>query len=136
MKIFILFAALFITASSIAQKRDTGFQRVDLDKLQKHIDSSTKMMDTLFDQQFKRMQEEQMQQSMEQNNRNLDEFMRMQKEREAKAKKASLIRIGIGILFLGVLIFGWMRKRTSPFAEPGRRKRFCPSKINGKARRA
>lgn len=111
MKNFILFAALFITASSIAQKRDTGFQRVDLDKLQKHIDSSTKMMDTLFDQQFKRMQEEQMQQSMEQNNRNLDEFMRMQKEREAKAKKASLIRIGIGILFLGILIFGWMRKR-------------------------
>ena len=51
------------------------------------------------------------QQMMEQNNRNLDAFMAMQREREAKQKKAMWIRLGLGVLFLGVLIFGVMRRK-------------------------
>jgi hypothetical protein len=101
---------LFITSTSFAQKDTTKF-RVDLDKLKKQIDSSTKMMDSLTNAQFKRMQDEELQRSMEQNSRNLDSFLRLQKEREAKQKKQMYIRLGIGVLFLGVLVVGLMRRR-------------------------
>jgi len=42
--------------------------------------------------------------------RSTDYFVRLQKERRAKEKKNALIRIGIGIVFLIVLIFGLRRR--------------------------
>ena len=65
----------------------------------------------MFDQQYKHLQEQEVQRTMEQNNRNLDEFVRLQREQEAKQKKAMWLRLGLGVFFLGVLVFGLMRKR-------------------------
>jgi len=42
--------------------------------------------------------------------RSADYFVQLQKERRAKEKKNAIMRIGIGILFLIVLIFGLRRR--------------------------
>src|SRR5687768_16558860 len=47
----------------------------------------------------------------EQNTRNLESLMRSMDERRAKEKKAAMIRIGIGVLFLALLVFGLLRRR-------------------------
>ena len=49
----------------------------------------------------------------EQNNRNLDAFVRMQKEEQEKQKKAMWIRIGLGVFFLAILVFGVMRRKKA-----------------------
>lgn len=43
--------------------------------------------------------------------RNLKALVQMQKERENKQKKQAYIRIGLGVLFLSVLVVGIMRRR-------------------------
>ena len=48
---------------------------------------------------------------LEQNNRNLNDFLRYQKELESRQKRNAFIRIGLGILFFGVLVFGLYRQR-------------------------
>lgn len=111
MKRYLLPAILFIAMAAVAQKRDTIYQPIDVEKLKRQVDSSTQMLDTLFDNQLKQMQEREMERTMEQNNRNLESFMQMQKEREAKQKRSNWIRLGVGVLFLGVLIFGIMRRK-------------------------
>lgn len=47
----------------------------------------------------------------EQNLQGLNYLMEQQKARRAKEKRNAIIRIGIGVLFLGVLIVG-LRRRT------------------------
>ena len=47
-----------------------------------------------------------------QNQKNLEQFLTDQKERESKQKKQAIIRIAIGIGLLGLLIFGLLRKRS------------------------
>ena len=118
MKTFFAAVCLMVSLFANAQKTQPKLEHIDNDIMNKQIDSSMKQLDSMnarindgYKQTMHTMDSLNNHLQQEQNNRNLDEFMRMQKEREAKAKKASLIRIGIGILFLGVLIFGWMRKR-------------------------
>ena len=118
MKTFFAAVCLMVSLFANAQKTQPKLEHIDNDIMNKQIDSSIKQLDSMnarindgYKQTMHTMDSLNNHLQQEQNNRNLDEFMRMQKEREAKAKKASLIRIGIGILFLGVLIFGWMRKR-------------------------
>jgi hypothetical protein len=48
--------------------------------------------------------------TMEQNSRNLDHFLQLKKEQDARQKRGALIRIGIGIALLIVMIFGLRRK--------------------------
>lgn len=111
MRKYLLPAILFISVATIAQKRDSIYSPIDLEKLKKQVDSSTQMLDTLFDNQLKRMQDKELERTMEQNSRNLESFIQMQREREAKQKRANWIRVGVGVLFLGVLIFGIVRRR-------------------------
>lgn len=50
-------------------------------------------------------------QSMDQMNQNLNRFVKDMQARDKKAKKEAMIRIGIGVLFLGVLVVGILRRR-------------------------
>jgi hypothetical protein len=43
---------------------------------------------------------------------NADYFLQLQKEQKAKQKKAALMRIGTGVVFLIILIIGLRRKRV------------------------
>lgn len=43
--------------------------------------------------------------------RNTDTILQFQKERNAKQKKAAMIRIGIGVAFLIVLVIGLTRRK-------------------------
>ncbi len=114
-KFLLITAVLFACTVCYAQKDSSpGLLHIDNDKLSKQIDSSMKQMDSInerINNSFKSMDSVYMKQQLEQNNRNLDQFMAMQREREAKQKRSNWIRLGIGVLFLGVLIFGWMRRR-------------------------
>lgn len=49
--------------------------------------------------------------SMESMSRNLDSFVREQKARENREWKRAVLRLGIGIFFLIVFIWGMLRKR-------------------------
>lgn len=111
MKNYLLSVILFISITTLAQKRDTVYSTIDVEKLKKQVDSSTNMLDTLFDNQLKGMQDKQLERTLEQNSRNLETFMQMQKERQEKEKRAMWIRLGVGVLFLGVLVFGIARRR-------------------------
>ena len=114
-KYLLIIAIMFSVTVSCAQK-DTSpkLLHIDNEKLSKQIDSSMKQLDSInerLNNSYKIMDSANRRQMMEQNNRNLDAFMAMQREREAKQKKAMWIRLGLGVLFLGVLIFGVMRRK-------------------------
>lgn len=70
------------------------------------ISSPSSMLDSL----NKATQDQIFKESMEQNSRNLDSFLAMRKEQEAKEKRNAMIRIGIGVLFLVVLVIGLRRR--------------------------
>ena len=110
MKKLLLLIILFAGTAG-AQKKDTGYQQLDPDRLLKQIDSSRKVTDSLMEAQSRRMQEEELQRTLEQNNRNLDSFVQMQREREARAKKAMWMRLGLGVFFAAVLVVGLVRRR-------------------------
>lgn len=74
------------------------------------IDTGQAVTGILQDSVLYKINDSLIKESLEQNNRNLDAFMAMQKEREAKEKKRMYIRIGLGIFFLAVLVFGLIRK--------------------------
>jgi len=120
MKIF--FVALLFSMTTLygsAQKRSQPtLEHIDNEKMQKQIDSSMRELDSMnarindgYKQTMHTMDSVNNHLQQEQNDRNLDEFVRMQKENDAKAKKAMWIRLGLGAFFLGVLIFGLLRRR-------------------------
>lgn len=78
-------------------------QAAELDSIQKVTDSLlTKRRDSIEMARFN-----------EQSSRNLDGLVRVMKEREQKQKQQIWMRLGFGILMLGVLIFGLIRKRKN-----------------------
>jgi parvulin-like peptidyl-prolyl isomerase len=118
MKLLVFIAILFITVGGYGQHQkqpklnDMG---KDLQKMQQQTDSSIKALDSLNahlnDGYKKTMDSVYNHLETEQNNRNMDMFLQMQREQQAKQKKEALLRIGLGVLFLGVLVFGLMRRR-------------------------
>ena len=97
MRKFLLFSFLFFTLNfCYAQNTDSLKQ----DSVTNHVEVKTPYKNSYLD-------------SMDQANmnRNLDNFLAMQKERERKQKQQMYIRIGIGVLFLVVLIVGMTRRR-------------------------
>ena len=110
--IVLLNISLFVTA----QKDSPGkLLKIDNEKMNKEIDSSMKDPEAL----NKRLNDnyksgvDSIYNSLEEkrNQRNLEQFMAMQKEQQAKQKKQMWIRIGLGIFFLIILIVGIMRRR-------------------------
>lgn len=120
MKIF--FVALLFSMTTLygsAQKRSQPtLEHIDNEKMQKQIDSSMRELDSMnarindgYKQTMHSMDSVNNHLQQEQNERNLNEFVQMQKENDSKAKKAMWIRLGLGVFFLGVLIFGLLRRR-------------------------
>lgn len=113
-----LIAVFILSAFYCNAQRDS--LHINNDKLNRQIDSSIKQLDSMnqrinegYKQTMHTMDSINMHLEQERNNRALDSFLRMQKEREEKQKKAMWIRLGIGVLFLGVLIFGLLRRRKT-----------------------
>ena len=117
-----LFVAILfpiVALSADAQKRSQPkLEHIDNQKMQEQIDSSMRELDSMnarindgYKQTMHSMDSVNNHLQQEQNERNLNEFVQMQKENDAKAKKAMWIRLGLGVFFLGVLIFGLLRRR-------------------------
>ena len=116
MKKYLLITAIIFSVTVSSAQKDTSpkLLHIDSKELSKQIDSSMKQLDSInerLNNSYKRMDSVYVRRQIEQNNRNLDTFMAMQREQQAKQKKAMWIRLGIGVLFLGVLIFGLLRRR-------------------------
>ena len=120
MKRYLLITALIFAAILSYGQKDTPIKLLHIDnkKLSKQIDSSMKELDSInarinegYKETMHTMDSINNHLQQQQNERNLDAFLLMQKENEAKQKKAMWIRLGLGVLFLGVLIFGLMRRK-------------------------
>jgi len=119
MKKYLFITAILFSVTTHAQK-DTPVKLLHIDnkKLSKQIDSSMKELDSInarinegYKQTMHTMDSINRHLEEERNKRSLDAFLEMQRERQAKEKKAMWIRLGLGVLFFGVLIFGMMRRR-------------------------
>jgi len=96
---------LFLIAVCAAghARPDSIPQRHDNISLQQALDSSLDLLDRTRQKEWE-----------EKNLSGLEMLMQQQQEREARQKKQALIRIGVGLLFLGVLVFGWVRRKKKP----------------------
>ncbi len=95
----------------------TGFAQIDqkkLDSLSKAIESSAKAFQAWQDS-FDKVQDSIYQSSvrlgLEQNNRNLDNFLAEQKRREEKQRQQAMIRFAVSGVIFAVLIVVLIRKR-------------------------
>ena len=104
-RILVIIAMLSVTAIH-AQKKDST--RINLDKLQRQIDSSTKMMDSLSNASFKRLQNEEMQRSLNSGN---NYFLELLRENERKQRQQMYIRLAMGAVFAAIFAVGIARRR-------------------------
>ncbi|HVT83872.1 MAG TPA: hypothetical protein VHD35_01650 [Chitinophagaceae bacterium] len=99
-KIFIVLV-FFCSLQALAQdsaktKRDTN---------------SVSGFSSLNDSLNKAQQDSIFKETLEQNSRNLDSFLRYREEMRARQKRNVLIRIGLGIFFFIILVIGLNRQR-------------------------
>lgn len=112
MKKLLFITAIIIASSSFAQhKKDTGFVNVDLEKLKKQIDSSNKMMETLGNSMYKRMQAEDVKRMTDNSTRY---FSQLQADRKQKEREAVYRNLILGFSFLVILVIGVFRRRKKP----------------------
>ena len=114
---FLIMCCFYTTAQKHSSPK---LLKIDNEKMKREIDSSMKELDSInarinegYKQTMHTMDSVNNHLQQEQNERNLESFVRMQKERETKKKKAMWLRLGLGVFFLGVLVFGWMRRRKA-----------------------
>ena len=100
---FAFIAISFILSFSLQAQNTDSFVRA--------VDSSTKAMRQRITATEDSLYKMEVQRSLQQNNRNLDRFLADMKEREKREERQMYIRLGIGVLFLAVLIIGLLRKR-------------------------
>jgi len=111
-QIFILlFTIISVTTSAQDLSKSIDSMRRQLSKDMASYDSAKKITDSLVLISNKRFDSVEMARFNEQNSRNLDGLVSMMKEREQKQKQAMWLRLGFGMLMLGVLVFGLVRKR-------------------------
>jgi len=102
-------------------------QRSDMKKLNEDIQKSTeeiKQQNARLDSMNKSINDYMLKQadsinraSMQQyNERNVQSILNWQRESNAKKKRKAYLYIGMGVLFLGVLVFGLLRKRKQNVA--------------------
>jgi septal ring factor EnvC (AmiA/AmiB activator) len=117
--LFILCMLLSITTVAQDLSKDIEKMQREIAKQRAALDSSQKVRDSLLLQGVKKNDSAEMARYMEQNTRNLDSFVKNMKEREQKQKLSNWMRIGAGLLFLAIGIYGVMRKRKPKTGEPG-----------------
>jgi|GEM_PF-3219748 len=86
---------------------------LDIKKLQREIDSTNKITDSLMKASTKRMMDEDVKRMSENNERNLNAWSAMQKERERKQRQSNWIRLAIGGTFLIILIVRFVMRRKN-----------------------
>src|SRR5438105_3236684 len=120
MKIFVVSLLFLMTTLCVSaqKKSQPKLEHIDNEKMQKQIDSSMRELDSMnarinngYKQTMHTMDSVNNHLEEERNRRSLESFMAMQKKQQAKQKKAAWVRIGLGVFFLGVLVFGLMRRR-------------------------
>jgi len=104
----------FILATFLFYFLFTPVYSQNIDSLTRAIDSSSKAFQEV-EKSFQNLQDSlyrvQMQRSLDQNSKTLDSFLAGMKEREKKEKQQMYIRLGLGAVFLTVLIIGLARRR-------------------------
>jgi hypothetical protein len=106
---FLVFTAISITCSAQDISKGVDSMRKQLAKDMASYDSAKKISESLMVVNNKRFDSVE----MARNNRNLDALVSTMRERDQKQKQAMWLRLGFGILMLGVLIFGLLRKRKN-----------------------
>jgi hypothetical protein len=109
--LFILF--LLFSVNVIAQDLSKKIEemRENAARQSRVLDSMRKRTDSMLLEQARISDSINMAAYLAQNNRNLDALVKNMKERERKQQQGMWLRIGAGILFLGIGIYGVMRKR-------------------------
>ncbi len=112
----LLFLLLLTTTTSLqAKKALPEVQRINVDSSIAEMQKQQAEFDSAQKAYYAAQESLGTQQSLKNMNYNLDEFMRMQREREQSQNKALLIRIGLMLASLIFLIIGFARKKkTTP----------------------
>jgi Skp family chaperone for outer membrane proteins len=115
MKKIVILSLLLLPLCTYAQhkthKTDTIITPAEYEKNLRKFDSSNAALDSSLKQYNKSAHDEDLKRTMEINNRNLDAFLEMQKERERKQRQSMWIRLAFGGSFLIIFIIGMIRKR-------------------------
>lgn len=113
-KIVLLCCCSIITCWSIAQTTEELKKKAaEVKEQTRKIQEQGKAIDSFLQHQSDSLRQKQLQRELENNNRNLDAFVAMQKERDAKQKKQMWFRLGFGGLMLVVLIVGLARRKKA-----------------------
>ncbi len=112
----LLFLLLLVTTATLqAKKAMPEVQRINVDSSIAEMQKQQAEFDSAQKAYYAAQESLSTQQSLKNMNNNLDEFMRMQREREQSQNKALLIRIGLMLASLIFLIIGFARKKkTTP----------------------
>src|SRR5687767_8793837 len=108
MRSFFLSICMILCMGGFAQTESLPGFTDSVAKMRQSLDSTTKILQDLEQGRWT----EKSTFDVDQNMKGLNYLLEQQKERRAKEKRAAFIRIGIGVLFLAVLIIGLMRRRT------------------------
>lgn len=106
---------LVIAMDSYAQNKDNPVSlQKQIDKIadiKRQADSNRARLDEAIAESRRKMDSVNMETFRKQNERNLDEFMYMQKERNKKEKQRMWLRLGFGIALLAFGVFAMLRRR-------------------------
>jgi hypothetical protein len=116
---FLLFTLVSITAIPQDLTKKIEAMQKEVAKQRADIDSSQKVRDSLLIQAMKRKDSAEQARYMDRNIQGLNSMVKAMKERERKQKQAMWMRIGAGLLFLAIGIYGVTRKRKPKTGEPG-----------------
>jgi len=110
MKRFLLLLFIVGSITGYPQKGDTTKGKFGKRKLIQDA-STVEKLEKIKDSLIKAMPPVDEKKIQEDISRNVDGILQLQKENKAKQKKATMIRIAIGVCFLALLIVGMNRRR-------------------------
>ena len=117
MKTFFAAVCLMVSLFANAQKTQPKLEHIDNDIMNKQINSSMKQLDSMnarindgYKQTMHTMDSVNNHLQQEQNDKNLDEFVRMQKENDEKAKKHHGYGSGVAYFFSAYLFLDGCEK--------------------------
>lgn len=118
MKRLLFLLLLATTATLQAKKALPEVQRINVDSSIAEMQKQQAEFDSAQKAYYAAQESLITQQSLKNMNNNLDEFMRMQREREQSQNKALLIRIGLMLASIVLLIIGLARKKKQASDKP------------------
>ncbi|MBB1282874.1 hypothetical protein HRH25_00690 [Flavisolibacter sp. BT320] len=101
----ILSLSLFFSQTAFTQSTESLAKRIDSNA--RAIDQSAKEIQRWKDS----LEKERIYRNLEQHGQPLNDFLQEMREAEEKRKRNVYIRIGLGVLFLLILLIGFIRRR-------------------------